>query len=62
MAKNTKLLQKANNALASGRYEHAINLLNKLLIEEPSNTEYLLLFLEEKTKQKGYLNKNNFSK
>ena len=46
MAKNTKLLQKANNALASGRYEHAINLLNKLLIEEPSNTEYLLLLGE----------------
>jgi Flp pilus assembly protein TadD len=43
MAKHTKLLQKANNALASGRFEHAINLLKKLLIEDPSNSEYLLL-------------------
>ncbi|MSP36522.1 MAG: tetratricopeptide repeat protein [Limnohabitans sp.] len=46
MAKHSKLLQKANNALASDRFEHAINLLNKLLIEDPSNTEYLLLLGE----------------
>jgi Flp pilus assembly protein TadD/ADP-heptose:LPS heptosyltransferase len=46
MAKHTKQLQKAKNALATGRFEHAISLLNKLLIEEPNNTEYLLLMGE----------------
>jgi Flp pilus assembly protein TadD len=46
MAKHTKLFQKASNALASGRFEQAINFLNKLLIEDPSNAEYLLLMGE----------------
>lgn len=46
MAKHTKLLQKANSAIASGRYEHAIANLEKLLADEPSNTEYLLLMGE----------------
>lgn len=46
MAKNTKLTQKAQNALASGRYEHAIASLTKLLAENPSNTEYLMLMGE----------------
>jgi Flp pilus assembly protein TadD len=46
MAKHNKLLQKANSAIASGRYEHAISNLEKLLADEPSNTEYLLLLGE----------------
>lgn len=46
MAKHTKLLQKANSAIASGRYEHAIANLEKLLADEPSNTEHLLLMGE----------------
>jgi len=46
MSKHTKLLQKANSAITSGRYEHAISNLEKLLADEPSNTEYLLLMGE----------------
>jgi len=46
MAKNTKLYTKASNAIASGRYEHAISNLGKLLVDDPSNTEYLLLMGE----------------
>ena len=46
MAKNTKLFTKASNAIASGRYEHAITTLEKLLIDDPTNTEYLLLMGE----------------
>ena len=46
MAKNTKLFTKASNAIASGRYEHAITTLEKLLVDDPSNTEYLLLMGE----------------
>lgn len=46
MAKHTKLLQKANNAIAAGRFEHAIANLEKLLADEPINTEYLLLMGE----------------
>ena len=46
MAKNSKLYTKASNAIASGRYEHAITTLEKLLVYEPSNTEYLLLMGE----------------
>lgn len=46
MAKNTKLLQKANSAIAAGRFEHAMVILEKLLAVEPSNTEYLLLMGE----------------
>jgi Flp pilus assembly protein TadD len=46
MAKHTKLIQKANSAIASGRYEHAIANLHKLLAYEPSNAEYLLLMGE----------------
>jgi Flp pilus assembly protein TadD len=43
MAKNFKLLHKANNAIASGRYEQAIANLEKLLLLDPDNSEYLLL-------------------
>ena len=46
MAKNSKILQKAKNALTSGRFLNAIICLEKLLLEEPSNTEYLLLMGE----------------
>lgn len=46
MAKHTKLLQKANSAIAAGRFEHAVVNLEKLLIVDPSNTEYLLLMGE----------------
>jgi len=46
MAKNTKLYTKASNAVASGRYEHAISTLEKLLLDDPSNKEYLLLIGE----------------
>ena len=46
MAKNFKLLHKANNAIASGRFEQAIANLEKLLLLEPDNSEYLLLMGE----------------
>ena len=46
MAKNTKLFTKASNAIASGRYEHAIATLEKLLVDDPTNTEYLMLMGE----------------
>jgi Flp pilus assembly protein TadD len=46
MAKHTKLLQKANSAIAAGRFEHAMANLEKLLMVDPSNTEYLLLMGE----------------
>ena len=46
MAKNTKLFTKASNAIASGRYEQAITTLKTLLVDDPTNTEYLLLMGE----------------
>jgi len=46
MAKNTKLFQKAKNALASGRFEHAITTIDKLLSEDPNNIELMLLMGE----------------
>lgn len=46
MAKNTKIYTKASNAMAAGQYVKAIGILQKLLEEEPANSEFLLLMGE----------------
>ena len=46
MTNTSKIHQKANSALAQGRFSDAINSLNKLLSKEPENIEYLLLMGE----------------
>jgi tetratricopeptide (TPR) repeat protein len=46
MAKNTKLYTKASNAIAAGQYVKAIGILQKLLEEEPANSDFLLLMGE----------------
>jgi predicted Zn-dependent protease len=46
MAKNTKIYTKASNAMAAGQYVKAIGILQKLLDEEPANSEFLLLMGE----------------
>jgi tetratricopeptide (TPR) repeat protein len=43
MAKHTKQLQKVNNALADGRFEHAITKIDKLLLGDPNNNELMLV-------------------
>jgi len=55
MAKQSKLLQKVNNALASGRYENAIANLTKLIAEEPTNVEYLLLMGESLMRNEQFI-------
>jgi tetratricopeptide (TPR) repeat protein len=46
MAKNTKLYTKASNAMAAGQYVKAVGILQKLLEEEPANSDFLLLMGE----------------
>jgi tetratricopeptide (TPR) repeat protein len=55
MAKQSKLLQKVNNALASGRYENAIANLTKLIAEDSTNIEYLLLMGESLMRNEQFI-------
>jgi tetratricopeptide (TPR) repeat protein len=54
MKKNSKLLQKINSALTAGRYVDAINNLRKLLSEDASNIDYLLLMGEALMRNEGF--------
>jgi tetratricopeptide (TPR) repeat protein len=55
MAKNTKLYTKASNAMAAGQYVKAIGILQKLLEEEPANSEFLLLMGEGLMRNEQYI-------
>lgn len=54
MAKNTKLYTKASNAMASGQYVKAIAILKKLLEEDPTNAEFMLLMGEGLMRNEQY--------
>lgn len=55
MAIHTKLFQKASSALSSGRYLTAINLVQKLLLNDPNNLELIIMMGE------AYMRNEQFS-
>jgi len=54
MAKNTKLYTKASNAMAVGQYMKAVGILQKLLKEDPTNSDFLLLMGEGLMRSEQY--------